>query len=452
MSIKWFFSLHFRLIVVFALVLALALMGISMYVGYTSGQDTERLEKDIDDARLARMNLLVSKSYTERSGWEGIQQAIEGVSSLYGWRLRVIDQDRIVRADSNLDFGYRGELLLKDVPAFPILSRGATVGSVLVTSREAPEVTPEPSVSLLTTALNRSLLWTGLAAGAAGILLISLLSRRVLAPVRELSSAARLLGQGDTSQRVSPRGRDEVAELGRAFNSMASDLERAEQQRKMLMADIAHELRTPLSNVQGYLEAIKDGLLQPDGRTIDTVHEQVMQLGRLVEDLRLLALTEAGDLALHRQPGSLVDVLQMSIDGVKPRADLRGVHLSLEAPGGLPPVEMDSMRIAQVVGNLLENAISYAPEGGQVTVTASLSDSDIARVSVADTGIGIPEEDLPNIFDRFYRVDPSRTRATGAAGLGLTIAKGLVEAHGDAIYAESTPGQGSRFTFDLPLT
>ena len=452
MSTRWFFSLHFRLIAAFTLVLALALTGISLYVGYTSGQDTERLERDIDDARLARMNLLVTRSYTERSGWEGIQQAIEGVSSLYGWRIRVIDQNRIVRADSHLDFGHHGELWLNDGHSFPILSRGVTVGSVFVTSPEAPEVTPEPSVSLLTTALNRSLLWTGLAAGAAGILLISLLSRRMLAPVRELSSAARLLGQGDTSQRVSPKGRDEVAELGRAFNSMASDLEKAEQQRKVLMADIAHELRTPLTNVQGYLEAIKDGLLQPDGRTIDTVHDQVMQLGRLVEDLRLLALAEAGDLPLHRQPGSLVDVLRRSLDGVKPRADASGVELSLEAPGDLPPVEMDSMRIAQVVGNLLENAINYTPEGGQVTVTAALSETGLARVSVADTGIGIPEEDLPNIFDRFYRVDPSRTRSTGATGLGLTIAKGLVEAHGGAIYAESAPGQGSRFTFDLPLT
>ena len=452
MATRWFFSLHFRLIVAFALVLALALTSISLYVGYTSGQDTERLERDIDDARLAKMNLLVTKSYTERRGWEGIQQAVEGVSSLYGWRVLVMDQDRKIRADSHLDFGQFGDLALNGGRTFPILSRGVTVGSVLVASREAPEETPEPSVSLLTTAVNRSLLWTGLAAGIAGILLISLMSSRMLAPVRDISSAARLLGQGETSQRVSPKGRDEVAELGRAFNSMASDLERADQQRKSLMADIAHELRTPLSNVQGYLEAIKDGLLQPDGRTIDTVHEQVMQLSRLVEDLRLLALAEAGDLPLHRQPGSLVDVLQGSLDGVKPRADAKGVELSLEAPGVLPPVEMDSMRIAQVVGNLLENAISYTPQGGRVTVTASLSGVNLARVAVSDTGIGIPEDDLPNIFERFYRVDPSRNRATGAAGLGLSIAKGLVEAHGGTMYAESFPGQGSRFTFELPLT
>ncbi len=452
MATRWFFSLHFRLIAAFTLVLALALTGISLYIGYTAGQDTERLERDIDDARLARMNLLVAESYAKRPGWEGIQQAIEGVSSLYGWRILVMDRDRKVRADSHLDFGFDLDLTLTEEHTFPILSRGVTVGSVLVTSREVHEETPEPSVSLLTTALNRSLLWTGLAAGAAGILLISLLSRRMLAPVRELSSAARLLGRGDTSQRVSAKGRDEVAELGRAFNSMASDLERAEEQRKILMADIAHELRTPLSNVQGYLEAIKDGLLQPDSRTVDTVHGQVMHLSRLVEDLRLLALAEAGDLPLHRQPGSLVDVLQRSMDAVKPRADAKGVEVSLEAHGELPHVEMDSMRIAQVMGNLLENAINYTPQGGAVTVTASLSGARTARVSVSDTGMGIPADDLDNIFERFYRVDPSRTRATGAAGLGLTIAKGLVEAHGGAIYAESSLGQGSRFTFDLPLS
>ena len=218
------------------------------------------------------------------------------------------------------------------------------------------------------------------------------------------------------------------------------------------MADVAHELRTPLSNIQGYLEAVKDGLLQPDTSTIDTIHQQVTHLTLLVEDLRLLALADAGALRLNSEPDSLEQALSKSIEAVRPRADARSVTLDLDIPPDFPLVEMDRTRIAQVVGNLLENAISHTPEGGLVSVRADISDSGSARVAVSDTGSGIPPDDLPLVFERFYRVDPSRTRSTGGAGLGLTIAKQLVEAHGGVIYVESEPGRGSRFVFELPLT
>ena len=267
-----------------------------------------------------------------------------------------------------------------------------------------------------------------------------------------MSSAARLLGQGDLSQRVSAQGRDEIAGLGHTFNSMAEGLERAEQQRRSLMADVAHELRTPLSNIQGYLEAVRDGLLQPDSDTIDTIYQQVLYLAHLVEDLRLLALAEAGALRLDSEPDSLEEVLRRSVEAVRPRAESRGVSLSLEVPPNFPLVQMDRTRIAQVVGNLLENAILHTPQSGQVTVLAEVVGTSAARVTVADTGVGIPVEELSQVFERFYRVDPSRTRSTGGAGLGLTIAKQLVEAHGGTIHVESEPGSGSRFVFELPLT
>ncbi len=269
--------------------------------------------------------------------------------------------------------------------------------------------------------------------------------------VRQGSDGIRRLGRGDLSQRVSASTRDEVGQLGRTFNSMAEGLERAEQQRRNLMADVAHELRTPLTNVQGYLEAVKDGLLQPDVDTIETILQQVLYLTRLVEDLRLLALAEAGALRVEVEPDSLGDLLQRSVEAIRPRAQSRGVALSLDLPSGLPLVEMDRTRIAQVVGNLLENAIVHTPEGGQVTVVA-VADARSARVTVADSGEGVPPEELSRIFERFHRADPSRSRATGGAGLGLTIAKQLVEAHGGTIRAESGPGPGSRFIFELPLS
>jgi two-component system sensor histidine kinase BaeS len=233
---------------------------------------------------------------------------------------------------------------------------------------------------------------------------------------------------------------------------MAEDLESAENQRRSLMADVAHELRTPLSNIQGYMEALRDGLLQPNVDTIDTIYQQVMHLTHLVEDLRLLALAEAGALLLNREMDSLEEVLKRSMEAVRPRAEARGISLSLDIPSELPLVDMDRTRVTQVVGNLMENAILHTPQDGQITVLSEVIDASVVRVTVSDTGVGISAGDLPQIFERFYRVDPSRNRATGGAGLGLTIAKQLVEAHGGTIHVESELGNGSRFVFELPLT
>jgi two-component system sensor histidine kinase BaeS len=308
----------------------------------------------------------------------------------------------------------------------------------------------EPQLVRFAAAINRAVVWAGLAAVASGILLVSLMSRQALGPVRTLTSAARALGGGDLSRRVVAPGRDEVGELGRTFNSMADGLQDAERQRRNMVADIAHELRTPLSNIQGYIEAIRDGLLEPDGSTLDTIHQQASYLSSLVEDLKTLAETEASGFRLDLQPASIEEVVRGSVEGFRPRAGTGGVTLRVEVAEALPVVQMDRTRIEQVVGNLLENAIRHTPSGGTVAVSAEAADAEGVRVAVADAGEGIPPESLPFVFERFYRADPSRARTTGGAGLGLTIAKQLVEAHGGSIRVESTPGSGSRFIFDIP--
>lgn len=432
----------------FTMVLALALGSVSLYVGFTAQREAERYQQEVEGARAARVEELVAQYYADHRAWVGLQPSLEQAGSLYGRRILVRDSEGRVVADSHQRFGSPWREAGHETQFVTVLSNGLEVGSVIVAPSDIPEAVPEPSFSRLTSTLNRSLLWTGLAAAAGGIMLVSLVSRRVLTPARVLSSAARRLGQGDLTQRVSVSGRDEIAQLGHTFNSMAEGLERAERQRRSLMADVAHKLRTPLSNIQGYLEAVRDGLLQPDSATI---YQQVVYLAHLVEDLRLLALAEAGTLRLNREPDSLAAVLRRSVEAVRPRTEAGGISLSLEIPAEFPLVEMDRTRIAQVVGNLLENAILHTPQGGQVTVLAEVIETNAARVTVADTGEGIPPEELPQIFERFYRVDPSRTRSTGGVGLGLTIVKQLVEAHGGGVRAESTPGNGSRFIFELPL-
>ena len=192
-------------------------------------------------------------------------------------------------------------------------------------------------------------------------------------------------------------------------------------------------------------------MVEPNEETIDTIAGQASLLSRLVEDLRVLALAEAGSLSLDLQPDSLEEVLRGTVESFGPRAEAKGVNLSLDVSPGLPMVEMDRARIAQVTSNLVENAIFHTPDGGRVSLTARVVGTH-AEVSVEDTGPGMGPEELPLVFERFYRVDPSRSRATGGAGLGLTIVKQLVEAHGGTIRAESTPGAGSRFIFELSLT
>ena len=325
------------------------------------------------------------------------------------------------------------------------------MGSLQLASTDAGNIIREPAVSRLASAVNRSLFWSGLLAVGGGILLIGLLSRRILAPVQSLTVAAQQLGKGDLKQRVSDEAPGEIGQLARTFNVMAENLEKAEQQRRSLVADVAHELRTPLSNIQGYLEAVKDGLMQPDEKTVDTIYQQVVHVVQLVEDLRVLAMAESGTLRLQREAGSINELLNQTADAFRPRAEAKGVDLSVQVPPDLPDVPMDRTRIAQVVANLLENALFHTPEGGSVTLSAQNGNS-VVTVAVNDTGSGISSEDLDLVFERFYRVDPSRARSTGGTGLGLTIAKQLIEAHGGSIGVESSVGRGSRFFFRLPLS
>jgi two-component system sensor histidine kinase BaeS len=217
-----------------------------------------------------------------------------------------------------------------------------------------------------------------------------------------------------------------------------------------MTADIAHELRTPLTNIQGYLEAILDGLVEPDTKTISDLHEQTVHLSRLVDDLRLLSVAEAGALRLEVSPDSLESVIRDSAKTFEPRAIELGIELCISAEKQLPPVDLDRTRMRQVAVNLIENALHHTPPGGRVSIDLANDASGGVRMTISDTGRGIKPEELPRIFDQFYRVDASRSRATGGAGLGLTIVKRLVEAHNGAISVVSTPGKGTCFIITLP--
>jgi len=266
--------------------------------------------------------------------------------------------------------------------------------------------------------------------------------------VESLTAAARRMGAGDLSQRVRVSSTDEIGELARAFNAMAEAVERNEALRRNLVSDVAHELRTPLTNLRGQIEALEDGLLAPSADTLRSLHEEILILSRLVNDLQDLALAEAGQLPLHRGRLVLSEAVEGALASIRAGAAERGILLHAEAGPELA-VDADRERLGQVLRNLLANALTHTPDGGRIEVTARAENGSVS-IRVQDTGVGISAEQLPRVFDRFYRADSSRARASGGAGLGLAIVKQLVIAHGGTIGVESEPGRGAAFTFTIP--
>jgi two-component system OmpR family sensor kinase/two-component system sensor histidine kinase BaeS len=298
--------------------------------------------------------------------------------------------------------------------------------------------------------VRQSLLLAGLAAVLLALLLGFVISWRLTAPVRQLTHAAGVIAGGDLTERVPARGRDEIADLGRAFNQMAASLEAGETLRRNLMADVAHELRTPLTVIQGNLQAILDGVYPLDETQVAGLYDETRLLTRLVDDLRELALAEAGQLRLEREPVDLVALAQGVTANFMSAAEAAGVKLSAPDRDVAAQVVGDADRLGQVLRNLLSNALRHTPAGQQVAVRVETTGNHVALI-VADTGTGIAAQDLPHVFDRFYRGNKSRGRRVGSAGLGLAIARQLVRAHGGEIGVESAEGAGTTFTVRLPI-
>ncbi len=315
------------------------------------------------------------------------------------------------------------------------------------------ELTVEPQLSALRSSFQKSILVAGIMGGLAGILIVTLFTRRTLSPIRELSHAAVLLGRGDFGFRVRENRKDELGQLARTFNVMASQLESAESKRRRMTADVAHELRTPLTNIRGYLEGIKDGVVKAEKDTIETLHNETLHLSSLVEDLQLLANSDAGALRLDLTHDDLRPVVQNVIDAFRQRAKEAGIDIQTQMAEDLPAVLIDRTRMAQVVRNLVDNALQHTLHGGRIFVGLDSDSCNTDRevhLEVSNSGNGLAEEDLERVFDQFYRIDASRTRATGGAGLGLTIVKRLVEAHNGSVSASSVAGKSVTFTVMLP--
>ncbi|BCJ50733.1 two-component sensor histidine kinase [Actinoplanes sp. NBRC 14428] len=278
------------------------------------------------------------------------------------------------------------------------------------------------------------------------VLITILAGRRLVGPLRALTQAAD--DPADQHARVPVATNDEIGYLARALNDLADRRERSESLRRAMVSDVAHELRTPLTNIRSWLEAAQDGLTATNPALLDLLHEEAVLLQHIIDDLSDLAAADAGNLRVHPEQVYLVDILAQVAEAHRSAAETAGVRLDTDVAGD-PQVLADPVRLRQLVGNLVSNGIRYTPSGGSVSVEAAQSDDGLT-IAVRDTGIGIAAEDLPKIFDRFWRSDSSRTRATGGSGLGLSIVRQLVEAHGGDITVSSRPNTGTIFTIRLP--
>jgi two-component system sensor histidine kinase BaeS len=331
--------------------------------------------------------------------------------------------------------------------AMPIQVDEAVVGWLIATSEGFGR---NPAEALFLNNINRMLVFGAIGALVVSLLLGIFLARTLTRPIREITTATRAVADGDLEHKVPVRSHDELGELATSFNLMSTKLAQSINLRRQMTADIAHELRTPISVILGHTEAMHDGVLPPSEETFDIIRDEATRLERMVEDLRTLSRADSGELTLTYRLVSVQDLVDQAVKSYRPHARKKDIKLRAEASLDLPEVNIDPDRMAQVLSNLLSNAMRYTPQGGDITLSTKHTAGDV-QIRVHDSGPGIEPEELPNIFDRFYRTDKSRQRESGGSGLGLAIAKSIVEGHGGRIWAESDPDKGTTIIIALPI-
>jgi two-component system OmpR family sensor kinase/two-component system sensor histidine kinase BaeS len=458
--------LWFKLIAAFALIIAVGVIVTVVLTREGTASQFAHFMVGGHMIRPARMQQLLAEFYREHEGWRDLARELElvlmassdgamsgmmggmmsGMMGMADNRMQVLNTAGQVVADSA---GFVDAAPLPLAQRWPIVIDGQEVGVLLVEGSMMGHGDIDDGRLLV--GVTRSVLIAGLMAGGVALLLAGLIVRQITRPLASLTRASGRIAAGDLQVRVPVQSRDELGELATTFNRMAEILETQERLRRNMMADIAHELRTPLAAIQGTVEALQDGIFPLIPENLASIHEEATLLNRLIEDLRTLAHAEAGELSIEMESLDLAELARNEIASFQPQALALGICLTLEASPELPQVVADSQRLAQVMANLLNNALRHTPAGGAVRIEIKEADDGV-QLAVIDTGEGIAPDDFPRVFDRFYRADRSRSRASGGSGLGLAIARQLMEAQGGRIWAESPPAgqdRGSGFYLQL---
>ena len=445
-------SLYFKLILIF---LAVSLAG-TFLAAFSIRRSSERaFDRFLRERAQAQFVRDVQAYYTITGSLQGIERLVH----------RAIGRTESGAPDRILPYALadnRGQIVVGSGPwqrrdvvsqavlddGVPVTVGGQQVGTVLLLSLEWERDAFEQRYL---TGVSRALVLSALGGTAIAVFLGAVMAGTLTRPLREMAAASHAMAQGQLEQQVPVRSEDELGELARAFNRMSAELTRITRQRQQMTADIAHDLRTPLTVLAGYLEAMEEGTLAPTPQRLGMMQQEVAGLTRLVEDLRVLSLADADQLQLQLEETDVGELLARVRDGHAPQARGQEIDLQVQVAPDLPLVSLDAARMRQVIGNLVSNALRHTPPGGAVTLQVARDGASGILLAVRDTGSGIAGEDLPHIFDRFYRGDSARAEPRGASGLGLAIARSLVEMHGGTIGVESTPDEGATFLIRLPL-
>ncbi len=447
-------SLTFKLVIAFLLV---SLVGTAVTAGYVAYITTDRFSRYVAEQSRLRTAERWADYYRITGSWEGVREAMpmEELSPPGGMPMPNMPMASVALADrqGRIVVAGAGFALDQKVPAHllraatPITVNGQVVGYMLhMNIRIRPDA---PRLNFLM-GFYRVLAVGSLVATAVALMLGVFLARSLTRPLRELTAATQAMARGELAQQIPVRSSDELGELAASFNRMSAELVRAQEARRQMTADIAHELRTPLSLILGHAEALADGVLPPTPQTFAIIYDEAQRLTRLVDDLRTLSLSEAGELALQIAPLRPEEIVERAAAAHQPQAAARRVEIVTDVAPDLPDVEGDFDRVAQVLDNLLANALRLSPEGSTVALRAEAF-GRFVRFSVRDQGPGLAPEDQQRVFDRFYRTDRSRSRDLGGSGLGLAIARQLILLQKGEIGVESTLGEGATFWFTLPV-
>jgi len=442
-------------VIVFAVAVTIAIMYVSVGLALHS-EDQFRQQAQLREQARTIAGFGFNKHGEPLPGT--LLRGIKGQSAravVYAGSTRIIDQFPLpttVTAASTAGGGFEGTVDHYSYVGVPVYRNGTLDGAVFLAGKA-------PGAGLYGKLRGTAaffyhhllaLLFAGAGAAIVALVLARLLARGMTQPLRDMANAAERLARGDYSERVPVTSRDELGRTAATFNRMATELEGVERLRRDLVANVSHELKTPISALRAHLENILDGVEEPTPATITVMLQQSERLGRLVEQLLDLSKLESGAMPFEREPVSLSRVIDRVVEEVE-MGRATGVDVVNLVPAGFPPVLADEGRLHQVLFNLLDNALRFTPRGGRVTVTATPG-QDVCEVAVEDTGPGVPPEHQTFVFERFYRADPARSRSDGGTGIGLTIAKSVVEGHGGRIWVDRSASGGAAFRFTLPLS
>ena len=443
-------SITLKLILAFVSVSLLSIVLIVLFTRWRSG---EEFRSFLFDQNRPSIVTSLSSYYTTHGSWQGISEAQFQVQpppprpEPNNNPFTLVDEAGYVVYAGQ---GYQvGDLLPASAldKGIPIQADGKQDGVLLISRSNFPVGTPG---SNFLDRIYRQIFLGGLIAIALALLLAVVLSRTLTRPIRELTAATRVVSQGDLAQQVPVRSRDELGQLATSFNRMSSDLARSLNLRRQMTADIAHELRTPISIILGHAEAVHDGVLPASSETFEIIREEAERLEHLVDDLRTLSMADAGELKLSIRPYSPQKLLHDAQKIYSHQAKQKKVSIHTKVEPDLPNAEVDPERMKEVLGNIIDNALRYTPENGQINLSAGRV-NDRIELRVRDSGPGVAPDELDRIFERFYRTEASRARNEGGSGLGFAIAKSLVEKHNGRIWAESQPGEGLTVVIQLPV-